>query len=226
MFTLYYSQGSSALAPHILLEEAGAPYELFEVPLAAGAHLHPPYLSINPKGRVPTLATPDGVLTENPAILDYIARSFPTARLLPDTLFEQAQGQALGAYLCATMHIAFAHLQRGARWADEPAAQSAMRAKVAPNLADCAQMIEAQALKGATRQAPWVFGTRYTLSDAYLFLAPRWLDKAGVSLEAYPKLAAHYQAMLERPATQAALTAQGLPDGLRDGHRDRHRERP
>jgi glutathione S-transferase len=210
MFTLYYSQGSSALAPHILLEEAGAPYALVEVPLASGAHLQPPYLNINPKGRVPALATPDGVLTENPAILDYIARRFPTARLLPDTLFEQAQGQALSAYLCATMHVAFAHLQRAARWADDPAAQAAMRTKVAPNLADCAALIEAHYLPSSSADAPWVFGARYTLSDAYLFLAPRWLDKAGVSLEAYPKLAAHYQAMRERPATRAALDAQGL----------------
>lgn len=213
MFILYSSKASSALAPHILLHEVGATFELRDVPIAAAAHRQPAYLAINPKGRVPALQTPEGVLTENPAILEYIARSYPAAGLLPTTVFEQAQAQALSAYLCATMHVAFAHLQRGARWADDVQAHKAMQNKVGSNLADCARFLEDHCLGRSSESTPWFFGARYTYCDAYLFLAPRWLIKAGVSLEDFPKLLAHQNAMLARPATQSALAEQGMTEG-------------
>ena len=205
MLTLYYSKGSSAIAPHILLEEVGADYAVHEVPIAKGAHQEPAYLEINPKARVPALMTPNGVITENPAILTYIAATHPQAHLLPDTPFERAQADALNAYICATMHVAFAHLQRGARWADGEQAHAAMKAKVADNIADCASVIEAHHLKG-----PWAMGDHYTICDAYLTLPPRWMAKVGVDLAAYPKLKAHHEAMLHRPATLAVMAIHGL----------------
>ena len=109
MLKLYYSKGSSAIAAHILLEEVGADYDAIEVSIAKGAHRNPEFLSRNPKGRIPVLQTPDGVITENPAILEYIATTHPDAGLLPKSAFEQAQARSLAAYLCATVHVAFAH---------------------------------------------------------------------------------------------------------------------
>lgn len=205
MLTLYYAKGSSALASHLLLEEVGAEYAVHDVPIAHGAHHEPAYLDINPKGRVPALKTPEGVITENPAILNYVAATHPQAGMLPDTPFERAEADALNAYLCATMHVAFAHLLRGARWADDPAAQAAMKNKVASNLADCARVIETHYLKG-----PWAMGDRYTHCDAYLVLVPRWLAKAGVDLSDYPKLEAHHTALLHRPATLAVMAVHGI----------------
>lgn len=205
MLTLYYAKGSSALAPHILLEEVGAEYAVHEVPIAKGANTEPAYLEINPKARVPALMTPNGVITENPAILTYIAAIHPQAHMLPDTPFERAEADALCAYLCATVHVAFAHLLRGARWADSPEAHASMKAKVASNLRDCAEVVEHHHLKG-----PWAMGDRYTFCDAYLFLMPRWMEKAGVDLSDYPKLAAHHDAMLHRPATLAVMAIHGI----------------
>lgn len=205
MLTLYYSKASSALAPHVLLEEVGADYTLAEVPLAKGAHKAAEYLDINPKARVPALRTPEGIITENPAILTYIAATHPEAGMLPETAFERAQADALNAYICATVHVAFAHKQRGARWADTEEAQTAMQAKVASNLAECAELIERHYIAG-----PWVLGDRYSLSDAYLLLVPRWMGLAGVDLDPYPRLRAHRDAMLDRPATRAVLAAHGL----------------
>src|SRR5215218_5794285 len=81
---LFYSPGACSLAPHIVLEETGADYEPVRVALAKGEQRTPEYLKINPKGRVPALADGDWVLTENPAILRYLARSFPAMRLWPE----------------------------------------------------------------------------------------------------------------------------------------------
>lgn len=205
MLTLYFAKDSSALASHLLLEEVCADYTAHEVPITQGAHHEASYLAINPKARVPALQTPNGVITENPAILTYVAATHPEAHMLPDTPFERAEADALNAYLCATMHVAFAHNLRGARWADSAEAQEAMKKKVASNLHDCAALIESHYLKG-----PWAMGDRYTLCDAYLFLAPRWLMKAGVDVAQFPKLHAHHTAMLARPATLAVMAVHGL----------------
>ncbi|MDU8913163.1 glutathione S-transferase family protein [Aestuariicoccus sp. MJ-SS9] len=205
MLTLYYSKSSSALAPHILLDEIGADYETVEKPIAKGAHLAPDYLSINPKGRVPALETPEGVVTENPAILWYLGERFADRGLLPEGPFDRAKAQEINAYICATVHVAFAHKQRGARWSDDPATIEGMKDKVAANLAECAALIEAHYLKG-----PWVLGERYSICDPYVFLVPRWMAASGVALDGYPKLARHHEAMLGRDATRAVLAAHGL----------------
>lgn len=205
MLTLYYAKGSSALASHILLEEVGATYAVHEVPIQKGAHKEAHFVAINPKMRVPALQTPDGVITENPAILNYVAATHPDAGMLPDTPFERAQADALNAYLCATMHVAFAHKLRGARWADDEDALKAMAAKVPSNLAECAALLEEHYIVG-----PWALGDTYTTCDAYLALVPQWLAKAGVDIGAYPKLKAHRDASLHRPATQAIMAVHGL----------------
>lgn len=205
MLTLYYAKGTSALAAHILLEEAGADYTAIEIALSEGAHKQDSFLAINPKARVPALATPEGVISENPAILTYVAATHPDAKLLPATPFARAQADALNAYLCATMHVAYAHKFRGARWADDPAVIAAMQDKVAQNLSDCAALVEQHFLKG-----PWALGAEFSLCDAYLALVPRWLAGAGVDIGTFPKLAAHYAALRARPAVQRVMALHGI----------------
>ena len=205
MLTLYYSKGSSALAPHILLEEIGAEYTLVEKAITKGAHLEPDYLSINPKGRVPALVTPDATITENPAILWFLGESYAEKGLLPSAPLARAKVQEINAYICATVHIAFAHKQRGARWSDDPVTIEGMKKKVADNIADCAALIEIEYLSG-----PYALGERYSICDPYLFLVPRWMAANDVALTNYPKLERHYTMMLDRDATQRALAAQGL----------------
>src|SRR5579862_2798044 len=119
MFTLFFSPGSCALASHIALEDAGAQYELRRVNFRNTEQRSPAYLDINPKGRVPALRTPRGIVSETPAILAFIAQSFPEARLAPlDDPFAFAELQSFANYLCATVHVAHAHGRRGYRWAD------------------------------------------------------------------------------------------------------------
>ena len=201
MLKLFYAPGSCALAPHIALEEAGAKYEAVRVDLRAKEQRNPDYLAINPKARVPALVTDRGVLTENPAILAFVAQSFPAARLAPlDDAFAFAQVQAFNSYLCATVHVAHAHRTRGYRWADDPAAIAAMRQKVPQSIGECFELIEREMLVG-----PWVMGERYTICDPYLFTLAGWLEDDGVDPALFPKVRDHRQRMSERPAVQAAL---------------------
>lgn len=205
MLKFHYSRGSSALAAHILLEEVGADYQAIEVSIPKGEHRSADFLRRNPKGRIPVLDTPDGTLTENPAILEYIAATHPEAGLLTQSPFAQAQARALSAYLCATVHVAFAHLKRGKRWADGQSTIEDMQGKVRGNLEDCARYLEAE-----LSLSPWAFGPRYSYCDPYLFLLGGWLGAAGGTLEGMPGLTAHAAAMRARPATQRALARHGI----------------
>lgn len=204
MLTLYYTPGTCALASHICLEESGAEYEARRVDFAAGEQRQPAYLAINPKGRVPALVTPSGVLTETPALLVYIAQSFPQARLAPlDDPFALARVQEFNSYLCSTLHVAHAHKMRGHRWADDPDVIAEMKRKVPETVAAGFDYIERHAFAG-----PYVMGETYTIADPYLFTLARWMEGDKVDPARFPKVAAHREMMQDRPAVQRALAMQ------------------
>ena len=200
MLTLYYSRASCAYAPHILLHDAGADFTTVEIDFATGEQTSPDFLAINPKGRVPALVTPDGILTENPAILLYIAQTHPETKLAPSEPFALARAQSFNMFLASTVHVAHSHKHRGARWADDPAAQAAMTAKVTENMAMYAGMIEAHYFTG-----PWVLGEDYSMCDAYLALITRWLGADGVDLADFPNLQAQGALLRTRPSMQAVM---------------------
>jgi glutathione S-transferase len=206
MLALYYAPNTCALASHIALEEAGAGFEARRVDFAAAEQTRPEYLRINPKGRVPALATDRGVLTETPAILAFIAQTHPAARLAPfDDPFALAELQAFNAYLCATVHVAHAHRMRGYRWADDPAAHEAMKKKVPQSVGAGFDLIERGMLRG-----PWVMGEAYTVADPYLYTLARWMEVDGVDPRAFPRVHDHRERMAGRPAVRRALETQGL----------------
>ena len=199
-WTFYTGAGTCALATHIALHEAGADFTLVKLDFAGQQQRSAEYLRINPKGRVPALATPQGVLTETPALLVFVAQQFPQRQLAPlDDAFAFARMQEFNSYLASTMHVAHAHKRRGARWADDAAAIEAMQKKVPQTMRDCAEYIE-QALTG-----PWVLGERYSVADAYLFTIAGWLEADSVDTRTLPRLLAHRARMNARPAVQKAL---------------------
>lgn len=203
MFTFFYAPNTCSLASHIALEEAGAEYEARRVDFTANAQRSPDYLAINPKGRVPALVTDRGVLTETPAILAFVAQSFPQARLAPlDDPFAFAELQAFNCYICATLHVAHAHKLRGSRWADDPAAHEAMRRKVPESVGACFELIENGMLRG-----PWVMGDAYTIADPYLFTVANWLEGDGIDPARFPRVIDHRSRMTERPAVARAVAA-------------------
>ena len=201
MLKFYYASGTCALASHIALAEAGADYTTERLDFKANQQNSPDYLKLNPKGRVPTLVTDRGILTETPAMLAFIAQSFPQARL--DDAFALAQVQAFNSYLCSTVHVAHAHKQRGARWASEETTFADMKRMVPKSVGACFALIERQMLKG-----PWVMGEQYTICDPYLYTLATWLEGDSVDVATLPKVADHRKRMEERPAVQKVLAEQ------------------
>lgn len=201
MLKLFYAPGTCSLASHIALEEAGVDYTAVRVDFSKAEQTKPDYLAVNPKGRVPALVTDRGTITETPAILTYIAQSVPQSKLAPlDDAFEFARIQSFLSYLCSTVHVAHAHGRRGARWADDPAAHEAMRAKVASNMTDCFELIEIRMLAG-----PFVTGDTYSIADPYLFTIAGWLEPDGVDPARFPKILDHRNRMTQRPAVARVL---------------------
>ena len=207
MMKLYFHKGACSLAAHIALEEVGAEYELEKVDFAAGEQRSAEYKAINPKGRVPALATDRGVLTENPVILGWVAETYKDARLAPiDDSFAFGDMQAFNLYLAATVHPAFAHRFRPERYADSEAAQADVKAKAPGSVADHFALIEARLSDGR----PWVHGEAYTVSDPYLFVFTRWLFRDGMGdPKRFPRALSHMARMNDRPAVQRALEREG-----------------
>src|ERR1700739_2246320 len=205
MFRLYYAPGTCALATHIALEEAGAPYEAVLVDFRSQSQRSPEYLAVNPKGRVPALVTESGTLTETPALLCFVAQRFPKADLAPlADPFALAKVQEFNNYLCSTVHVAHAHRMRGTRWADDAAAIEAMKRKVPSNVTECFGLIEHKLMK-----SPWVMGEKYTICDPYLFTSASWSEGAGPPPPKVPRVMEHRARMLARPAVQRAVAAEG-----------------
>lgn len=200
MIKLFHSPGSCSLAPLIALEEARADYEVVVTSTAAGDQRKPEYLATNPKGRVPALVTDAGVLTENVAILAWIAQAFPQAKLMPTEPWAFAQAQAFNSYLASTVHVAHAHVHRGYRWADEESSFADMRRKAPEAIAAAFQLIEDEFLKG-----PWVLGEAYSACDAYLFTLSLWLEGDGVPMARFPRVGDHFTRMGARPAVRKVL---------------------
>jgi glutathione S-transferase len=204
MFTLYYAPATCALASHIALEQSGLPYDTVRLDFSKQQQRSPEFLRVNPKGRVPVLVTPRGVLSETPAVLQFIAQSAPAAKLAPlDDPFELARFNAFNSYLCSTVHVAHAHKFRGSRWADDPAALEAMKKKVPQSVGDAFAPIEQEFLQG-----PWVLGEQYSASDAYLYTMASWLEGDGVDLGKLPRVMEHRARMQALPAVARVLEAQ------------------
>ena len=193
---LFYAPNSIALASMIVLEETGVGYEPVRLDFKASEQRGPEYLALNPKGRVPALVTDQGILTETPAILSYLAGLHG---LKPSDPFRAGQVEEWNAYLCSTVHVSHAHLRRGHRWSDDQVVIEGMKAKVAKNMSDHFAYLEGRFI------GPFVFGEKFTTSDAYTFTIAGWLERDGADIRDFPKIEAHFARMSARPSVQRAL---------------------
>lgn len=199
MLTLFAAPYTVALSCHIALEETGLPHQVNWLNFASNDQRTPDYLAVNPKGRVPALTGDHGVLTEAPAILEYIADL--SSQLMPQDTYQRAKVREMMGYLAATMHPNHAHGVRGERWSDDPAAHASMAAKVPETMATSCAYVES-----CLPDTGWLIGP-YSVADIHLFNVCCWLSKDGVDIANYPKLAAHFAAMNARPAVIRALKA-------------------
>jgi glutathione S-transferase len=207
MFTLYYAPHTCSLASHIALKDAGAKYSLKRIDFGNTEQQSDDYLKINPKGRVPALATPRGILTETPAILAFIAQSYPMAALVPlDDPFAFGELQSFNSFICSTLHVNHAHRMRGHRWAYEASSFADMQRKVPESVGASYDLVEKRMLKG-----PWVMGDSYSVADPYLFTLAQWLEDDGVDPRRLPRVIEHRARMAERPNVKEAI-AEELAD--------------
>ena len=196
----FYAPKACSFASHLALEHVGAKYEAHRLDFSKNQQREDEYLNMNPKGRVPALLTDQGLITENIAILAFIAQSYPEAKLAPvDDPFQFSRVQAFNSYLSSTVHVAHAHNYRGYRWvnADDTHSIEAMKAKVPATMTECFQIIEDTMIEG-----PWVMGGNYTICDMYLFTICQWLEGDGVDINLFPKVANHFQRMNEDAVVQ------------------------
>lgn len=205
---LYYSPGACSLAPHIAIEEAGADFEPVRVTLAKGEQHTPEYRRINPKGRVPALAAGDWVLTENPAILRFIGRLVPEKGLWPEDPREEARCIEWLAWLASTIHVAYAHVRRPERYAQDPQAIEDVIAKGKQTCRDLWADVE-----GRLGTGPWALGEQFSVADAHLMVFWNWGRGPALGFdmaETYPNWTSHARRMAERPAVRRAFEREGL----------------
>ncbi len=204
MMKLYYAPHTCALAAHIALIDAGADYQTQKLDFSQQEQSKSVFLTINPKGRVPALLCDQGLLSESPAILSYIAQTHPRANLAPlDDPFQFAKVQEFNAYLASTLHVAHAHGKRAERWADDPQARAELHRKMPQIVLESFQLVENSMFKG-----PYVWGEQYTICDPYLFTFAQWLEADSVDPDMLPNIRDHRQMMLQRQSVQTAIKAQ------------------
>lgn len=205
MMKLYYAPGTCSLAAHIVLEELGVAFEPIRLDLANGDQRAPDYLAINPKGRVPALVTDQGVLTESPAILTFLADSARDAELWPSGAWGRAQALSFVTWCSGTVHgVSFAGLFRPARFATDEGAQAEIKVTARQSLE--AQLGEIEA-RVAGRD--WVF-ERFSIADLYPLIFRRWAARIGVDMSAYPGMVAHASRVAARPAAARAIAREGI----------------
>ncbi len=207
MYHLYFSPGACSVAPHIVLEEIGLPYttELVRVDIGSKAEniTGADYLRINPKGRVPALAVEGRVLTEAPAILTYLARRHPEAKLLPADPEVEARCHEWIAWASTAVHaVAFGQVIRPQRFVADPSDYPAVVAKGRQNLAEAFGYVEKQ-LRGRDWAVP---GGGYTIVDPYLLFYYRAAKRAGLPMEQrFPAWTSIAERVMARPAVQRVL---------------------
>lgn len=197
---LYYAKGTISIAVVIALHEAGLEFDPVRLDFRASEQSGAAYLAINPKGRVPSLVTDLGVLTETGAILEYIADIAPQAGLRSADPQQTAKMRETMYYLASTMHVNHAHKMRGHRWADQQSSFDDMKAKSVQTMTESAAYVENHVLTG-----PFVLGDTVSLADAYLFVACNWLAGDGVDAAQFPKITAFVQAMRARPSVARVI---------------------
>jgi glutathione S-transferase len=198
---LYYFTGACALSPHIVALELGIPLTAVKVDpktktTADGAD----YLKINSKGAVPALELDNGeVLTEGPAIVQYLADLKPESTLAPrHGTFERYRLQEILNFITAEVHKGFSPLFN-------PAITPEWKEAALANLAK-----KFDWLSGFLGSKTFLLGENFTVADAYLFTVLSWTKPLKIDLSKWPVLAAYHGRILHRPKVQDAMRAEGL----------------
>ena len=202
MMKLYYAPGVCSLSPHIVLQESGLPFELVKTDIRAKTtEGGGDYKKTNPLGYVPALALDDGtILTEGPAIVQYVADKAPEKKLAPaNGTLDRYKLQSWLNFLSSELHKGFSPLFN-------PAMPEEAKTIAKERLATRFAHLEAHFAK-----SDYIMGKEFSLPDAYAFTVLRWTAPTKIDLAPYPHIQAFMKRMQARPAVQAAMKAEGLP---------------
>jgi glutathione S-transferase len=200
---LHYKPGACSMASHIILHELGASFELDKTDTAAGkTEAGGDFLKVSPNGYVPALVTDDGeVITENPAVLQYLADQSPAAGLAPPNgTLERARLQETLNFVSSELHKSFGPFFSGKELEGDA------RQKAEAGVGRRAAHIERSLADGRA----FLLGETFTVADAYAFVVLNWAGFVGVSLNAWPKTQAYVARVAARPASVKAMVAEGL----------------
>jgi len=198
---LYYSPGACSLSPHIALREAGLPFDLLKKDLASQTLADgSDFRAVNPKGYVPALALDDGqILTEGPAIVQFIADRVPEKKLAPPAgTMERVRLQEWLNYITSELHKSFSPLfnkQASEDW------KAAARALLDRRIEYVAKALEGRA---------YLMGDTFSVADCYLFTVLNWAHWVKIDLSRWPGVIEYQKRVAARPAVQEALKAEGL----------------
>jgi glutathione S-transferase len=198
---LYYAPGACSLSPHIVLLEAGLPFDKVRIDNKTktmdGAG---DYRTVNPLGYVPLLELDDGTrLTEGPAIVQWLADKVPGKNLAPaNGTIERTKLQSWLNFITSELHKSFSPLFNAAMPEE---AKAIFRERLAARFAHLDKHLAGN---------DYLLGKSFSVADAYLFVVTNWTNPLKIDLSPYPNLLAYRKRVAARPAVQAAMKAEGL----------------
>ncbi len=211
MRQLHYFPGNASMAPHILLEEIGAPFELVLVDRDNDAHKSPEYLQLNPNGLIPVFVDGPLVLYESAAICLHLCDNAPMARLLPPVgSTARAHGYKWLIWLTNTVQSALLSYFYPERWMNPGNIDGAaeLKAHAQERVGVLLDQVDAEL---ARHGGPWLLGDDYSAADAYCLMLSRWTRNfSAAPARERPHLGPHMARMLERPAVQRVFASERL----------------
>jgi glutathione S-transferase len=200
MLTLYFSPGACSMASHIGIEECGAAYTEHPVLIAKGEQKSTEYAQINPRGKVPALAVDGRIITENTAILAYLGRRFPEAKLMPTDAVDEASCIATMAWFSNVVHPSYQRYMRSERFAEGEAAQTSVK-----TLGKQSFWANLQEIDGLLAGKQWIMGDQFTVADGYCLVFYGWGLRGGLPMAELAHYTAFKDRMLQRPKVMKVL---------------------
>ncbi len=210
MLQLHYFPSNASMAPHLLLEEMGLPFELKRVDRDQGEHRSPAYLKLNPNGLIPVLVDGDLVLYETAAICLHLVDTHPQHGLAPELgTAERAHFYKWLVWMTNTLQPMLIHYYYPDRMVDPGNAEGTAQVKRQAELR-IGPMLDQLDAQLASHGGPWLLGERYSAADAYAFMLCRWTRNFQRPARSLPHIGPYLQRMLQRPAVQRMLATEQL----------------
>lgn len=207
---LYFGPGACSFVPHTLLEASGAAYEPVLVKLHKQENLGPEFRAINPRGQVPVLVADGEAVTQILAIVSWLDSKFPEMEFLPREPLARTHAIETLAWMNNTVHPAFTHVFMPYKFADDEAAQAAVKRYNAKLFAGMLAEIDAMARKMNAEQRAFLVGANFGPVDAYALTLLRWGGFAGIDPTSFPALWAHVQKVAALPPVARAMERERL----------------